>query len=129
MGWSTTQRLRHNEFDTDERFLMEQVMGANFTLHGIAKVSENRDNGIIYAAMSNNNKPEEVFAFIMRYEWDDSDKYNYAFNYWSDESGTTYCDCPGPILDLLSPTDNKYAVEWRQKCRNNAGQPLLAFTG
>jgi hypothetical protein len=25
--------------------------------------------------------------------------------------------CPASILDLLSPTDNQYALEWRQRCR------------
>ena len=28
-----------------------------------------------------------------------------------------YCDCPKGILDLLSPTDNEYALEWRKKCQ------------
>lgn len=26
-------------------------------------------------------------------------------------------DCPGSILDLLSPTDNEHAKNWRQRCR------------
>lgn len=127
MGWSTTQRLRNNEFDTDERFVMEQLMGDNFVLHGIASIPDNKDKGVIYAAMSNVDKPEEVFAFIMRYEWNDSDRHNYAFNYWSDECGPGYHKCPGPILDLLSPTENQNALAWRQQCRMNAGQPLLAM--
>lgn len=38
-----------------------------------------------------------------------------------DESmGPGYYDCPASILDLLSPTENKSALEWRQKCREQA---------
>ena len=29
-------------------------------------------------------------------------------------------DCPVGILDLLSPTDNELANEWREKCRQSA---------
>ncbi len=32
--------------------------------------------------------------------------------------------CPARILDLLSPTDNEYALAWREKCRAQ-----LALTG
>lgn len=30
-------------------------------------------------------------------------------------------DCPQQILDLLSPTDNPYALAWREECRRKAG--------
>ena len=37
-----------------------------------------------------------------------------------DEScGPGQCDCPNSILDLLSPTDNEYANEWRKACYEN----------
>lgn len=31
--------------------------------------------------------------------------------------GPTATYCPERILDLLSPTDNLYALEWREQCR------------
>ena len=31
--------------------------------------------------------------------------------------GPCYYDCPKSILDLLSPTNNEYANNWRAKCR------------
>ncbi len=37
----------------------------------------------------------------------------------SEDMGPYNYDCPASILDLLSPTDNAYALEWRQKCRAN----------
>ena len=35
-----------------------------------------------------------------------------------DEScGPYYCKCPNSILDLLTPTQSEYAIEWRKNCR------------
>lgn len=43
-------------------------------------------------------------------------------NFWykpMDETmGPYYWDCPKRILDLLSPTDNEVALNWRQSCRD-----------
>lgn len=34
----------------------------------------------------------------------------------SEDMGPCYYDCPETILKLLSETDSKWALEWRQKC-------------
>lgn len=40
-----------------------------------------------------------------------------------DETEGPYCyDCPKSILDLLTPTDNKWAKEWRRKCRERIAE-------
>lgn len=39
--------------------------------------------------------------------------------------GPCYYDCPTDILDLLTPTENEYALKWRKKCRENAIRPKL----
>jgi hypothetical protein len=37
-----------------------------------------------------------------------------------DESmGPFECNCPKSILELLSPTDNEYALNWRENCYKN----------
>ena len=33
--------------------------------------------------------------------------------------GPCEADCPAAILDLLSPTDHEYALDWRARCRAN----------
>lgn len=35
----------------------------------------------------------------------------------SEDVGPMAFDCPARILDLLTPTDSKYANEWRARCR------------
>jgi hypothetical protein len=37
-----------------------------------------------------------------------------------EEMGPHECGCPTSILDLLSPTDNRDAQNWRAACRRNA---------
>lgn len=43
-----------------------------------------------------------------------------SIKYVSEESGPVDCECPLNILSLLSPTHDKWALEWRQKCRVKA---------
>lgn len=48
----------------------------------------------------------------------------------SETMGPCESDCPIGILDLLSPTDDSYALAWRQRCRERAeerkSKPSLA---
>lgn len=44
----------------------------------------------------------------------------------SDESmGPVDANCPKKILDMLTPTNNAYALEWRERCRDNLAKPKL----
>ena len=44
--------------------------------------------------------------------------YNIAYKHMSEDEGPTYSyDCPESILNLLTETDNEYALRWREKCR------------
>lgn len=36
--------------------------------------------------------------------------------------GPCESECPESILDLLTPTDNQYAIEWRGSCREYAAK-------
>lgn len=42
---------------------------------------------------------------------------NFAYKDMGESMGPYYYDCPESILNLLSPTDNEYALEWRKRCR------------
>ncbi len=63
-----------------------------------------------------------VWALICLVKYNPRDREGYIFGYKdSDENaGPCECECPTPILDLLTPTDNQYANEWRASCRHNA---------
>ena len=63
----------------------------------------------------------EVWAGIclVRYNPRDPEGYIFGYKYMEESMGPYECDCPEPILDLLTPTDREYAVQWRARCREN----------
>lgn len=50
------------------------------------------------------------------------DYYNFSYKDMSEDMGPGQADCPESILKLLSPTDNEWANEWRERCRQNAAR-------
>ncbi len=59
----------------------------------------------------------EVWAAIFLTKTDMKDYYNFYYKDMSEDMLPGYYDCPKGILDLLSPTENENALEWRKKCR------------
>ncbi|MBR1436187.1 MAG: hypothetical protein IJ584_13880 [Bacteroidales bacterium] len=69
-----------------------------------------------YAAVQNKTTGE-VRALIVLIHIDRKDHCNFGVNWMNELDGPYYYDCPKSILDLLTPTDNTLALEWRRKCR------------
>ncbi|MBO6031678.1 MAG: hypothetical protein J6Q22_09415 [Prevotella sp.] len=75
--------------------------------------------GSVYYAAVKNHKGE-VFAAVFltcgRTRWD-----NTAWGYkdMDETMGPNESKCPASILALLTPTDSKWANEWRERCRQN----------
>lgn len=63
----------------------------------------------------------EVWAAICLVRYDPRDAEGYIFGYkdMEESMGPYECDCPEPILDLLTPTDAQHALQWRARCREN----------
>lgn len=82
-------------------------------------------NRVFYAAVQNYEtaayKPGRTWCLVVLmhntrnpHAWP-----NFFYKEMSDESGPAEDTCPAKILDLLAPTDNEYAIEWRARCRKN----------
>ena len=67
------------------------------------------------------NGQREVWAAICLVRYNPRDPQGYIFGYkdMEESMGPCECDCPEPVLDLLTPTDREYAVQWRVRCREN----------
>ena len=63
----------------------------------------------------------EVWAAICLVRYNPRDREGYIFGYkdMEESMGPCECDCPESILNLLTPTDREYAVQWRARCREN----------
>lgn len=74
-----------------------------------------------YAAvkMTKFAEPEKatIFAVVVLTQIDNSSHYNFSYKDMEESMGPYKYDCPVGILNILSPTENKYALEWREKCR------------
>jgi len=64
----------------------------------------------------------QVWAVVclVRYNPTDAEGYIFAYNDMEESMGPYECDCPEQILDLLTPTDRQYALQWRARCRENS---------
>lgn len=70
--------------------------------------------GNIYYAAVKDNDSEEVFAAVIRTFYDK----NQGFGYKEATESLCPCekDCPKSVLDLLTPTEDDNAKEWRKEC-------------
>lgn len=80
-------------------------------------------NRVYYAAtqVMTNGQGGEIFAIVCLVRWNPRAKDGYIFSYKDMEESMGPCeaDCPASILDLLTPTDKEYALDWRARCRAN----------
>jgi hypothetical protein len=61
----------------------------------------------------------EIFAIVCKIHWCPGSKSGEQFGYKDMEESMGPCedDCPRSILDLLTPTENDHAQDWRRRCR------------
>jgi len=73
-----------------------------------------------YAAVQQLSKETgeiKVFAITALVSWSNRGYYNFCYKDMDESMGPYMYDCPERILDLLTPTEYEYAIEWRKKCR------------
>lgn len=91
---------------------------AEFTSENLEVVKSRLVGATWYGAMKN-KKTGEIWALVC----DTSvDGWDFGYKDMSEDMGPYRYDCPESILKLLSPTDNEWANEWRQKCRDRIAE-------
>ncbi|MAC57956.1 DUF6927 domain-containing protein [Novosphingobium aquimarinum] len=107
----------------DAQFTYERPQ-ENGSSHGLKVLaSACPGNRVYYAATQviTDGKAGEVFAIVCLVRWNPRDKEGFIFGYkdMEESMGPHEADCPARILDLLTPTDKDYAIDWRARCRAN----------
>ena len=69
---------------------------------------------------------EYVWALVCLTRTNMKDYFNFGKKAMDETEGPYQYDCPTDILDLLTPTDNEIANEWRKKCREYKKLPKLS---
>ncbi len=122
MGWLYMQSLKGHSGP-------RQYLDAQFTFErpdATSKVLRSAlvGNSVYYAAVEQTiaTGEREVFALICLVRYNPRDREGYIFGYkdMTEGMGPYECDCPVAILDLLTPTDRPYALQWRARCRATA---------
>lgn len=67
-----------------------------------------------------------VFAGVCLTRVDRHAGFNFGFKDMDESMGPCERDCPISILNLLSPRDDEWALEWRAACRENAAKKAAA---
>lgn len=75
--------------------------------------------GEAYVAFSvpKHSEPNKVFCAVVKIACNTSTEI--GFKVMGEECGPYYYNCPKKILKMLSPTDYKTAIEWREECWKN----------
>ncbi len=119
MGWLYMQSLKGHAGP-------RQYLDAQFTQlrpDAISKVLRSALVGmrVYYAAVEQiriTTGEREVWAAICLVRYNPRDREGYIFGYkdMEESMGPCECECPEAILDLLTPTDRGYALQWRARC-------------
>ncbi len=131
MGWLYMQSLRGLE--GPRQYLDDQFTHTRETVRSTVLRSALVRMRTYYAAVEvlRPDREREVFALVCLVHYNPRDREGYVFGYKNMEEAMGPCEaeCPPAILDLLTPTENAYALAWRERCRaaatRRASRPRL----
>ena len=106
MGWT----YLHRDKGTSDRDFFLKDFDAGTVFHAWGTVA-----GTFYAAVETPREPGKVWALVAMTNWAPKDYFNFGFKDMSEDSGPYHCQAPLSVLNALTPTDNNYALEWRDR--------------
>jgi hypothetical protein len=73
---------------------------------------------VVYVAVEKTTIEGErnVYAIVFVTSVNMKDYFNFSYKDIDETMGPLYYQCPNTILELLTPTTNTFATEWREKC-------------
>lgn len=128
MGWLTMSRDAMGGHKTAKAYLDAQFTYAREQPDGSQRgltvlASSCPGNRVYYAAVQevHDGKGGEIFAVVCLVLWNPRSATAEHFGYkdMTENMGPCEAQCPATILDLLTPTDNEHALDWRGRCREN----------
>ena len=111
MGWTSYSASHYDKRgNVDRKAECDSMFGKE------SKVLKSRMVGSTYYAAVQDTKTNEVWGAVFLTQtaknvWD-----NFAYKDMDETVGPCECQCPMSIIKLLSPTDNEWANQWRQRC-------------
>lgn len=132
MGWTSYRATHYKNGKVDRKaecdaYFMEDLNAGYYEVLKSAMVGSTYYAAVKPLKKYNNANdivdiPKEeqyVFAAIFLTTTDMKQYYNFAYKNMDETVGPYERNCPKGILDLLTPTENEYANEWRKDCYAN----------
>ena len=122
MGWTEYHAPCYKNGKIDRRAEMDTYYNWEDENHKVEVLKSSMVGSTYYAAVKSINKTngyEGVNAVICLTSTNIKDYFNFAYKDMDESCGPYKYDCPKGILDLLTPTENEYALEWRRQCYEN----------
>lgn len=128
MGWTGIQATYHKINGQVDRKAECDAINKNWPEHTILKSS--MVGTTYYAAIKNtHNGKNEVYAIIYLTKVSTHNYYQeFLYKDMSEDMGPCETKCPLAILKLLTPTEDKIALEWRRRCYEHHGKHMPQST-
>jgi hypothetical protein len=122
MGWLGYRASCYKNGKVDRKAEMDAKYNWEDESRKVEVLKSSMVGSTYYAAVKSFNKTngyECVTAVVCLTSTNNKDYYNFAYKDMDETCGPYKYDCPKGILDLLTPTENEYANEWRKACYKN----------
>lgn len=122
MGWLEYRATHYKNGKIDRKAEMDATYNWEDENRKVEVLKSSMVGSTYYAAVKSFNKTngfECITAAVCLTSTDSKNYYNFAYKDMDETCGPYKYDCPKGILDLLTPTENEYALEWRKACYEN----------
>lgn len=119
MGWT----YDHKDSDVKvvdffkERFFYENENSKGEVIAG--GVKNFHTAYMAYKITDKKTNKSQVVALVCLISYNRHDYHNFGFKDMDESCGPNESNCPEKIMKLLTPTDNVYAIRWRERCWDN----------
>ena len=116
MGW--TELHKENGLLLKDFFKREFIMDNNKHRGEVIDCKSVGWNSvyIAYKVTKKKDNTSRIIALVVLIQRKSNDYYNFAYKDMYENENPFYYNCPKSILELLTKTNNPYALEWRKQC-------------
>lgn len=123
MGWTWQEsKFRKDNGTIDRKAECDHIINYDNDNVKIEVLKSAMKGSVYYAAIKRLDKTNGnsiVFGAVFLTSTDRRSWCDFGYKDMDETCGPYESECPKSILDMLSETDNKYALEWRARCREN----------
>lgn len=118
MGWTSINATNYKNGKIDVKKELDSILyGNNSNGTAFNCLKSSLVGNIYYSACERiRDNDRVVFGLVVKTSCNMKDYYNFSYKEMDETEIPYYYDCPKNILDMLTPTKNENALEWRKCC-------------